>query len=234
MEKERKRNEGKNEGGRLREERVRQTRIRGVYEERSEKGEERGEERERERITWERGKGEIRGEINTRSLGNEPPAISVRVDRVPPPTPEATHHQPPSEPTDLPLNIPRCSLLIPLASLIPPCFSSYPLSLSLSSSPLSLSLPPPASLRFSTRLPPPPPPPPLVPSYLLRTYAAFEISPAPGCEPLDTASNIYDNRLHRNLDFAADTILPLEPEERRKENGVVSEIGVHRWMDKLG
>ena len=112
------------------------------------KREKREGERERERITGERGKGEIRGEINTRSLGNEPPAISVRVDRVPPPTPEATHHQPPSEPTDLPLNIPRCSPLIPLASLIPPCFSSYPLSLSLSLS-SSLSSPLPLSLNSS-------------------------------------------------------------------------------------
>lgn len=70
-----------------------------------------------ESITWERGKAEIRGEINTRSLGNEPPAISVWVDRVPPPTPEATHRPPPPEPTclPLPLNTP-CSPL-----------SSYPL-----------------------------------------------------------------------------------------------------------
>jgi hypothetical protein len=44
-------------------------------------------EREKEREDGEGGgddSGEIRGEINTGSLGNEPPAISVRVDRVPP------------------------------------------------------------------------------------------------------------------------------------------------------
>lgn len=76
--------------------------------------EERGGEIERERHEegeiqgrkegdsgWDRGGSEIRGEINTGSLGNEPPAISVRVDRVPPsrcnhPPPGTTLAKPPT------------------------------------------------------------------------------------------------------------------------------------------
>ena len=44
----------------------------------------------------------------------------------------------------------------------------------------------------------------------------------PACLPLDTACNIYDNRLHRNLDFAADTLSPV----CRNGHRGVSEIGL--------
>lgn len=127
---------------------------------------------------------------------------------MPPPTPEATH-QPPPEPTCLPLlseYTPCARLSLPTLLVTPHPTVFHPLSF-----PFSLSV----SLCFSLYVSPP-----CSRLYCFSSSSPTLLSPADVrclrnlsctwlCEALDTACNIYDSRLHRNLDFAADTLSPV-------------------------
>lgn len=110
---------------------------------------------------------------------------------MPPPTPEATH---PFR-TNLPLNIPCAHLSSSSYCFSSGCFPFQPL-LALVLAP---SAPSPGLIALS-------------PAYVRRLRNLSCTWPP----ALDTACNIYDNRLHRNFDSAADTAQPIRPGGKRR------------------